>query len=274
MMKELSLPEIKQRLLVLMIKFDKICRREGLTYSLMYGTLIGAGRHAGFIPWDEDVDIVMPQRDYQRFLSLSEFRQQKNDDEVLLYDYSTREQIGVSFPFTYAKLVDNLTEIKAEKFREVGGLWIDIFPLISVPQELNERKREFKILRRNHERLSAAHRFRSLTNASPVVMLKQIRCNFYFAICNRIVKHMINIQNRFADYTSDKIAMLGTEVGEQNVFSSDLFDDLTDIEFEKYNFSAFRSYDKILTHIYGNWKKMPPEDKRVGNHEYKAFLKG
>lgn len=98
MKKKLSLDQVKETALQLLIYVDRICEENDLKYSLYYGTLLGAVRHKGFIPWDDDIDIVMLRPDYDKLLSIL-----AKDETYLLLDQSTRPD----YRYTFAKLVDS-----------------------------------------------------------------------------------------------------------------------------------------------------------------------
>ena len=119
--KELTLDEMKAIELGILKKFDSICKENGLEYSLAYGTMLGAIRHKGFIPWDDDIDVFMKREDYEKLLAL---KYDDGDFEVKSYRYSK------NYYFLYSKIVDKRTSIcenwRAEKDM---GLFVDIFPL-------------------------------------------------------------------------------------------------------------------------------------------------
>lgn len=119
--KELTLDEMKAVELGILKKFDSICKENGLEYSLAYGTMLGAIRHKGFIPWDDDIDVFMKREDYEKLLKL---KYDDGDFEIKSYRYSK------NYYFLYSKMVDKRTYIcedwRAEKDM---GLFVDIFPL-------------------------------------------------------------------------------------------------------------------------------------------------
>ena len=135
-----SAEQIHSRLLLMMKELHRICTENNITYYIIGGTALGARRHNGFIPWDDDVDIGMPRPDYERF---SQLAQEKFPEFLELRWYKNTKHS----PFQFIKLVDNRTTLK-ECFYDnyIEGLYIDIFPLDGVRQNsLFEQMRRKKI---------------------------------------------------------------------------------------------------------------------------------
>lgn len=124
-MKKLNDKETKQKLLNILEYFDFLCSENNLNYSLYGGTLLGAVRHKGFIPWDDDIDVAMPLKDYEKFLSLSEIKAGK----YRLHDRNSEENNHENYYYPFAKLEDEDTIINFFKNRDKGGAFIDIFPI-------------------------------------------------------------------------------------------------------------------------------------------------
>lgn len=270
---ELNDIEIKNRLVVLLRRFDDICEKNGLRYSLGYGTLIGAMRHKGFIPWDDDIDVIMPQDDYIKFLELACFRQQDSNSKVILYEPDNKSIQYVNYCYPFAKLIDNETYITSDFFREIGGLWIDIFPITGLPGNKNEIESLFNVQYSLHRKLAAAHRYRNLKTCSPVVFFKQVRCNYYFKMHKQLVKEMKSLSFSYPFNLSENVANSIWGYGKKEIMPRKWFEEYIDIEFEGHVFKGLRCYNEFLYQIYGDWDKMPPEDKRIAHHYYKAFLK-
>ena len=134
MRRYLSLEETQDRLFELLVYFDELCRANDLRYWLGYGTLLGAVRHQDFIPWDDDVDVLMPREDYEKLLSLEECAL---DEDHCLVSYRNSP-----FPFSFTKLCDNRVRVLTEAYEGLAeeSLWLDIFTLDSAPDD--DRKLE------------------------------------------------------------------------------------------------------------------------------------
>lgn len=272
-MERLDDTEIKKRLLDLLCAFDIICRENGLRYSLAYGTLLGAIRHKGFIPWDDDIDVLMPQDDYVRFLALPCFRNQDLDSPVVLYEIDNVCTRNLRYLYPFAKLVDGRTVIKSDCFREVGGIWMDIFPVTGLPAGDSGIRKHFARMKRNHLRLAAAHRYRELGQCSPITLLKQIRCNFYYAIHKWLVKRMKKTAFGIPYANSDEAAVSMWNYGMKERMPREYFDGFVKVEFEGKEFFGLKRHDDYLKKLYGEWRRFPPEDQRVAHHYYEALRK-
>ena len=138
MKKQLSLDEIKQVELQILIEFRRICNELGLRYYLSGGTLLGAIRHKGFIPWDDDIDLAMPRSDFNKLIEFS--RGYQSDT----YKFLFFSQSGTLLP--YAKFVNVKTHIDAKYAEDEmqQHLWLDIMPMDGLPEDLNEVARIYK----------------------------------------------------------------------------------------------------------------------------------
>ena len=133
-MKQLSVDEYKNREIKILQHIDKVCKEIGISYSVFFGTLLGAVRHKGFIPWDDDIDVIMSRRDYELFI-----KRFKEDDEYRILIY--RESPNLIMPFI--KVIDKKTDLKfRQKYREGQhyGLFVDVFPYDNYPDGKLKRK--------------------------------------------------------------------------------------------------------------------------------------
>ena len=139
-MKQLTLEEVKQVELEILLVFDRVCRENGLKYSMCAGTLLGAVRHQGFIPWDDDIDLCMPRPDYEKLIRLS--REGKLFPEYL--KLACFEEGTLDSP--YMKIMDTRTRIREENYtqQDVKSLWIDVFPVDGLPDTWKETVRLYQ----------------------------------------------------------------------------------------------------------------------------------
>nr|MCR5207201.1 LicD family protein [Eubacterium sp.] len=120
-MKELSLEEVKKTELEILIRFDEICKNNNIEYSLAYGTMLGAVRHNGFIPWDDDIDVFVKRSDYEKLLGL---RYDDGRFEIKSHRYSN------NYYYPFAKMIDKNTDLDVSwRLDKDMGVFIDIFPL-------------------------------------------------------------------------------------------------------------------------------------------------
>ena len=121
--------EIHTYLLDILKAIDAFCTQNGIRYSMAYGTLIGAARHKGFIPWDDDIDLLMPRPDFERFIST--FGKEEDARYRCIYRVNTPQEY---YKHIFAKVHDSWTELKQDKYR--FGLYVDIFPVDGKPDDV------------------------------------------------------------------------------------------------------------------------------------------
>ena len=263
-MEELTLQEIQQGSFRVLLKFKEICETNNLRYFLAYGTLIGAIRHKGFIPWDDDIDVWMPRPDYEKFI------QYCIDNEMgyfILKHYKTCKE----YIYPIARLVDSRYKIEYTNAKEYGlGLFIDIYPLDGLKSECHRQSRKrrsyirkISILCRN-QYISSPNKLKNI--------LKKIYYEFHK---NKSLNKILSKSDKFAkkykynDY--ENIACTVWETTE--CFDKSDFTSSVDVEFNGEIFKAPNGYDNLLKKTYGDYMKMPPECERIAHHFYRAYKK-
>ena len=238
-MKEVTPEECKQLQLNILINIAKFCEENGIKYSIAYGTLIGAIRHKGFIPWDDDK--------YQ----LIRGENMNNHLHVVISDLSTT----LRFP-------NSLANTKFYK----GGVWVDIFPVDKVPDapqkywRLMKRIWFFMRLQRMGE-IKYPKSMLAVRLAHP--FLWPFR-NIFGAIGEKMMYHSNN-------RTSQTVANLSLWYLRYPSFPLSYMNDFVDVEFEGHIFKAMKGYDGFLRGIYGDYMQLPPEDEREPRHSYIAY---
>ena len=261
-MVELSLEEIKMIELSLLTEFDRLCKENGLYYTLCGGTLLGAVRHKGFIPWDDDVDVLMPRPDYDRLL---------NNININLGDLPSYMKIvswknGLSnYPFI--KLVDERTKVDVEHFNSyLNGvhLWLDIFPMDGNPvkrRDLCKIYRKMKFLRKILAiKLSEGKRAKtSVKRLVKPVLIKCLRVIRFRRLCN--------IMDDLAkSYDFESLEYIGGTLwgyGPQERIKKEGYMRGISVEFEGRKFNAPSNYKEYLTGLYQDYMKLPPKEQRI-----------
>lgn len=268
--KEIQLEELKSIEKNILCVFDLFCKENGIRYSLSGGTLIGAIRHKGFIPWDDDVDIMMNRDEYNRFIEL--YQKQNRNSRYKLITYETK-----NYNYMFAKLVDTSTVLIEDYNKPVEdmGVYIDLFPIDSLGNTYEEAR---KRLRANKFKLylTVASNWRKFYINKSRSFLRQIpRAIFYIlsrGICaNKIFK---NIEKRFEFNNEDKF--FGCVCGvyeDKEIMDSSIFKEYIYVEFEGKPFMVTKNYDEYLTGIYGDYMQLPPVEKQVTHHTFKAYKK-
>ncbi|BDA63674.1 LicD family protein [Actinomyces capricornis] len=266
-MGSLSLEEIKKVELDCLRELDRLCAEHGLTYVLAYGTLIGALRHEGFIPWDDDIDVHMPRADYERLYRL--YQDGALDPRFTIASYRDRSSI---YPFF--KLVDTRTRAE-ETFideRNALGLWVDIFPLERV--DLTDPR-----LQRIKKRASRLVWWRHLAATDP---------RYATSTAARLVKRLIHPFTRRIDpydvaRKADALArsagagagarqedlryvLLTDDSMDRNILAPDDLLPARRATFEGQSFAVPARAEEVLTSYYGDWRRVPPPEERPPSH--------
>ena len=232
-MKELSLSEQHEILLEIMKDIDSFCRANNIRYSLSDGTMLGAVRHGGFIPWDDDADLCMPREDFDRFV-----KTYKSDRYHLLLNTHNENEVFFS---GFAKINDPTTYgVTGHRNLSKFGVTVDIFPLEPVPEDEKERAEYTHKIRSLHNRLYHRHR------KDPISIIKSYR--------HSIDGWWNKIENTLRDKRYSNSRLLSQIIGMPNVevlLETDRFDNLVDIEFQGHKFLGFRDTDSYLKMLFG-----------------------
>lgn len=258
--------EIKKILLDILIYFDKLCKKNNLNYSLYAGTLLGAIRHQGFIPWDDDVDVIMPLPDYQKFLNIPEIN--TNNARYRLHDRSTETDNSEKYVFPFAKLEDEKTQISFEASHDKGGAFVDIFPITGFPEseaEISDYERKILTIRPKIPR----------TTIIGQGLLRKMRNKFYRKNYQKYRDYYIELVKTYPYEKSNEVGQNVWPINKPGLsgehFSKSWMQDYTSVKFEGYNLSVITNYEKLLELKYGDWKKLPPKDQQVAHHAFQLY---
>ena len=265
-MREVSDKVLRQIQIEILQHIDEFCHKYNIVYSIAYGTLIGAVRHKGYIPWDDDIDIVMKRSEYNRFLKLYK---EKNQSKYRIYNYHSNLQCTI--PFTKIYDDDTLWIENVENPVNIG-VNIDVFPLDKMPDD----ERYSKLLRK-------------INFYKNILLLKQVSTNsdrsslknFILQISHfvlkkisirKIVRKIDAIGLTYKDESFGKYAnVVWTAYDNRDyVFDKDSIKTVR-LSFENTEFDAFEGYDTWLHTIYNDYMQLPPEEKRVTHHAFKAY---
>lgn len=270
--KVIELDELKQIEMQTLREIHQICEKEGLRYSLVGGTLLGAIRHGGFIPWDDDIDIAMPRSDYNRLIEYCK----TNETPFRMICVETEDR----YSYLFAKAVNpNTTIVEAGTNRnEVDmGVYVDIFPLDGMADDYESSVKVFRKKRFSRELLIAYNWKKYFRSKTRSILYEPIRLGFY--LLSRFVnskKLIVKIQKQFPADAFDRCQYCCSIAGayrERELMERTICDEYTDIQFEGETFRAFKNYDAYLTKIYGDYMQLPPIEKQVSHHTFDAFWK-
>lgn len=271
---ELSIREIQEISLEILHTIANICEEQHFRYALIYGTLIGAVRHHGYIPWDDDVDIMMPRSDYDRLLGYLKLHIQEYPNLRVF----NREECS-EYPYMITRISDERYIIKMENEKPFGmGVFIDIYPY----DGLGNTKEEAVKYGLKGDRLSSfcyqatRDHFAMETTTSiirkivkfPVFIYAKLRGKEYF-------QNKLDKLARVKEYDSSEYVgcVIWLSWGEKDIFLRKWFDETILMPFDKYEFRVPKYYDEVLRHEYGDYMQLPPEKDRVGHHFFKVYKK-
>ena len=261
-MRELSLDEIKQIELEMFVCFDEICRVNGIKYSITYGTLIGALRHKGFIPWDDDIDIMMSRDEYERFLSVWQ------DGKFKLMTLKK----GCDFWPLLSRVTDPRTYLEPPKICN-HGVWIAIIPYDKVPDNECEFVKHMKRITFLMSLLELKRADRVKVFGEGKVMSNIINRTLQILIKlfshYRIGKHIEKVKSKFRN--TDYKRVKPWDNTSKILVDADIFDNYIDVEFEGVKAMATAKYDYVLRREYGDYMQLPPVEQRIPKHGFKAY---
>ena len=258
--KNLSLKELQRYELEILIFFREICTKYNLKYFITAGTLLGAVRHKGFIPWDDDIDVVMPRKDYSKFAKIM----RKNLYRDFFYQDSKTDKM---YPFGFAKLRSNSCYVYEHVLRNVpiyNGCYIDIFPLDRCPNGDKKAGLFFRL-----------HLFFT------VVLLKKVNSDYDVGYTKRNAIFVLKVLSKFPlgmiklirenlrrCVFGKRICTVGGAHGyPKETYDRNWFEKSIELEFEGYKFSAPVGFKDLLERMYGNYMEPPSECEREGHFE-------
>lgn len=268
-MRQLTSEEIKQRQLEILKYLKSVCEENNIRYSLGYGTLLGAVRHKGYIPWDDDIDVCVPRKDYDKLCAI--LREKKG--RFFLLDTISDDDYYNNF----AKLMDGETHVDRKFVPKVKnyGLWVDIFPLDNCTD--SERSLKWNRWFLFHDVLYIHFILREgkpqgMSKAGTFVLqiVKFIVSLFGFRFWRK--RHLKRIQKFNKKETGYMIPwQLAHKITE--IIPKWQYENMGKIRFEDDEFSCLADPHQYLTNLYGDYMQFPPVEQRVGKHNYVAYLK-
>ena len=254
--------------------FAEICEKHNLRYFMVGGTMLGAARHQGFIPWDDDIDMGMPREDYEKFLTIV------GDELPEGYEF-LNYKINPEYKRYFSRIVDTNVEIhNASNSKEIiENAWIDIFPHDGMPRT--------KIGQRFHFwRLAGLRLLYHMSCFDELVNLnrpgrpkyQQIIINFLHKTKLghnlNTIKLMKKIEKGLCRYSFDEadtvVSFFGAYMSRE-IIKKSILGDLPFYSFEDTKLRGVEQYDELLTHLYGDWRT-PPSDADKDKHNIKAIV--
>nr|MBP7471509.1 LicD family protein [Prevotella sp.] len=255
---------LQMRMLEVLKALDDTCKKHGVTYGIFAGSLIGAVRHKGFIPWDDDMDVLMPRPDYERFIT--------HCKEWLPapYEFVCAENDS-NYPLPFGKIQDGSTTlIERKHLSYLGGIYVDVFPLDAVPTNMLKRRWQFCKYEYMKQVLYLVHRDPYRHGHGPSSWIPLLCRKLYTMeglqknIRRLLTKYKYDKCKYVADYTDGLKGVMLKEV--EGIYTS--------YTFEGETFQGIKRYDDYLTQMYGDYMKVPDgEHQRQHNFYYLDLTK-
>lgn len=251
-----DLNELHDKLLMILCKFHDFCMQNELEYYIFGGTALGAKRHHGFIPWDDDVDVAMKRDDYEKLIKLS---QKLPTGLELIYRGNNPDS-----PSPYIKIIDRNTTLIENDYREfVSGLYIDVFPLdFSCNNKLLINK-NFLIIR------FLFGLFMTLCMSKPRTFKRKFVKLFFSWIDATSVFCMMNeMMIKSNSSGKDVLACYLGAYGTRDLYNASVFGKPRLYDFEQYKFYGPENITEYLRLVYGNYMQMPRIEERICKHNF------
>lgn len=255
---------MQEKLVDIMAWFHELCEENNLRYYIIGGTLLGAVRHGGFIPWDDDIDVGMPRSDYDKLKELFDLKKQGK------YIIEFPDESNKEYPYLYAKAFDTTTTlIEKCRYRVKRGIFLDIFPLDGAGKSMEEAVK-------NYQPLKKVFLLDTMISCD-FLKRREFKKNFAVFI-GRIVsplfvrrrKLMSKIDKLCRRYDFEESKIVSNFLGgsyEKGLLPAECFGTPTLMKFESIMVYGVQNPDLYLSSVYGDYMKLPPEEKRISFHD-------
>lgn len=267
-MYKLTIEDVRELQLDVLQAVHDFCKDNDIVYSLGCGSMLGCARHKGYIPWDDDIDIYLLRKDYNKLIA--NFPRKYNNR----YELKSLER-DKQWNKAYAKASDSQTIFIEPGAENISiGVNIDIFPIDNVPENeaqwksYNRRRMffqhiyEMKVVRINRER--------SVWKNGILLLSKIVLLPF---TARTIARFLDKYAQKFNESESALVFECAQGIHQKRPFPKSLFDNTVAMPFEDRVFMGFVDYDNYLSNGFGNWRQLPPLDKQITHHAYEAYLK-
>lgn len=266
-MNQLELKLFKERLVATLKEFDRLCKYNDIKYSVAFGTAIGVVRHHGFIPWDDDIDVVMLRSDYEKFIGLKEAN---NNGRYKIISIGDK---WYNLPF--AKFSDtDVTLIEETRFPFNSGAYIDVFPLDPVCEgDVENMADKYRLLLSRYNNSIKKTLWKNIftidakciKNELSILLRERFKSSIYFHDIKMFENNLKSIQSDWV------VSYIWYPRLFKNFYNTSWFDDIIYLPFEDIKVPIFRNYDEILKEAYGDYMTPPPPSKQISHHPYVKF---
>lgn len=246
------------------LEIKRVCDLHNLKYFLAFGTLLGAIRHGGFIPWDDDLDVAMPREDYEKFIKI--FAKETNSDEFYLENWDTESDYGL----TFSKVKLNGTIFEENSIKNTNthkGIFVDVFPYDELPDDKS-------LIAKTAKRvlvLGKIYKFRlGYLPTNPNDRKQAIQARIIGTVGKLLPKLFLRTllykeETRY-NGKGKYVTVISGSNNCRDYFLKEYLETGIEVDFDGYTFTVPKKYDEILKSIYGDYMQLPPVEKRVCRH--------
>lgn len=254
----------KKILLGILVELDRVCNQHGLRYFLTGGSMIGAVRHKGMIPWDDDIDVAMPRDDYERLKLIAN---EAFDKDFELIHTGNND----SYFWRFAKLCHKKTTLVEIEYPFcIEGVFVDVFPLDGLPDNMADRIKHYNRYDKRLRELCLLYQPpKQISFKTPRRFLSSLKSKFYHMVYSyaKLVDRCESVAKKFSYEESNYIVNFAGIYGIKEITQKKFFSDYILMDFEGYKLRVPIGYDGYLTGVYGNYMELPPLEKRTPHHK-------
>lgn len=257
-----ELKTVQKHALGALLEFDRICRANSINYALYGGTLLGAVRHQGFIPWDDDIDVVVMRSDYDKLIEIC---QQQLSPDYFWQSHETED----GWYRLYAKIRVNNTifrELAHSDYNIHHGVYIDIFPLDTLPDSPTLRKKQYRQYKIWSAGVSCKYINIQNKEGRNKLLARAAKMAFFPFSLPFVYKKADKTAKHYNGSDGSCVMPFMSAYGTREIFPKSFYENTKDTLFEGHMLKIPTEYDRILRQIYGDYLQLPPEDKRVSRH--------
>lgn len=269
------LQEFHEQLLDILLEFDRICKSNDIVYSLAFGTLLGAVRHNGFIPWDDDVDVMLDRNNFDKFCEVC--------PKCVGKDYFFQSKITEKkYPYNICRLRKNNTAMIYDTWKESGihlGIYIDIYPVDNLADNKFKRSMQklaiivstpVRIARNPVIFKTGGNKFNSTLKNIIYYCTKICPKKLFDKLEHHNLVHYDDRECKECGIICEGGTLIRTP-RDMKPFSTEFMKNYTEVDFEGHRFCSIANYNDLLTHWYGDYMKLPPESERGMYHKPEIF---
>lgn len=247
---------------------DKICRENNIKYSITGGTLLGAIRHHGFIPWDDDIDVFLTRPEYQKLDAIL-----SNNNQ---YTWLTSKS-NPNYNLNFGRLIDKSTKVINSGVKDIDGygVFVDICVVDGLPDNVIMRTIHVtKVRFLYHARSSATYDEGQYIPKSVVKkLIKRLFQKYTKSKGMRYWRECLEKTIKRYDFNSGKyVGNVSSQYGRREIMHRTSFDEYIELDFEGCKFMAIKGWEEYLINIYGDYMTLPPLEKRVGHHLGECYM--